>query len=78
VGQTGLVLEALDPTGRIALGETEYRATTEPGARTSVGDEVTVVGAYGEVLKVAHGDTVSERRAHWPRLLARVLRQGGR
>jgi len=78
VGQTGLVLEALDPTGRIALGETEYRATTEPGARASVGDEVTVVGAYGEVLKVAHGDTVSERRAHWPRLLARVLRQGGR
>ena len=75
VGRTGVVVEALEPSGLIALGETEYRATAEPGARALVGDEVTVVGAYGEVLKVAHVDAAPPGRAvGWPRRLASTLR----
>ena len=78
VGQTGVVVRALEPTGLIALGETEYRATAEPGARALVGDKVTVLSAYGEVLKVAHRDSEPVVAEGWRRRFVRLLRLRGR
>jgi membrane protein implicated in regulation of membrane protease activity len=78
VGQTGVVVRALEPTGLIALGETEYRATAEPGARALVGDEVTVLSAYGKVLKVAHRDSEPVVAEGWRRRFVRRLRLRGR
>lgn len=74
VGQTGVVVRALEPTGLIAVGEVEYRAMTDPGTTAPVDDEVTVVGVYGDVLKVAHRGTTIVKVGRFRRL-ARQLRR---
>ena len=54
VGETGLVISELGPTGIVRVGEEDWTATVDPGDSIQEGREVRVVGVFsGEVLKVA-------------------------
>lgn len=55
VGQRGVALTKLAPSGRVRLADRDWTATTGPDDLIQEGDEVSVVGVYGDVLKVARG-----------------------
>ena len=51
-GQWGVAVSALRPAGRVWVANEEWSASTDPGVTIKEGDEIRVVGVYGEVLKV--------------------------
>ena len=54
VGENGVALTDLAPSGRVRIGDREWTATIDEGERVSVGEDVRVVGVYsGGVLKVS-------------------------
>ena len=54
VGEHGVALSDLAPSGRVRVGDREWTATTDEGERVSVGQDVRVVAVYsGGVLKVS-------------------------
>ncbi|MBI4322242.1 MAG: nodulation protein NfeD [Chloroflexi bacterium] len=60
VGRTGIVVVDLQPSGMIRLGDEEWTAAVRPGERVEKGVEVTVLGVYGDILKVARASPESE------------------
>ena len=51
-GQWGVAVSELRPTGKVWVANEEWSASTDPGVIIKKGDEIRVVGVYGEVLKV--------------------------
>jgi len=51
-GQWGVTVSELSPTGKVWVANQEWSASTDPGIIIKKGDEIRVVGVYGEVLKV--------------------------
>ena len=51
-GQWGVTVSELSPTGKVWVASQEWSASTDPGVIIKKGDEIRVVGVYGEVLKV--------------------------
>lgn len=51
-GQWGVAVSDVRPTGKVKVGDEEWPASTDPGVLIEEGDDVRVVGVYGEVLKV--------------------------
>lgn len=51
-GQWGVALSDLRPSGKVWVSNQEWTAATDPGVNIKEGDEIRVVGVYGEVLKV--------------------------
>ena len=85
VGQRGVALSALEPSGSVRVREEEWTATTDPGEHVREGDEVQVVGVYaGRLLKVssiASGPAAEPRsRLLSPlgKLWSRLTREDGR
>ena len=52
-GEWGVTASQLAPTGKIWVANEEWTATTDTGDVIPEGEEVRVLGVYGEVLKVA-------------------------
>ena len=73
LGQTGIAVSDLEPSGRIRLADEERTATTNPGDVIRQGEEVTVLGVYGNVLKVSRvpPEDVGEKRSLLGRLFGR-------
>lgn len=82
VGQTGIAASDLAPSGRIRIADQEWTATTDADTLIHEGEEVTVVGEYGEILKVAAASQAGgEGRAsrigkRLPSMLGRLIRRG--
>lgn len=53
IGQSGIVVSALAPSGTIRIGDKLWTATTTAGDLIREGEEVIVIGVYGRVLKVS-------------------------
>jgi membrane-bound serine protease (ClpP class) len=53
VGQSGMVVSALSPSGTIRIDDQSWTATTTSDDLIPEGEEVIVVGVYGRVLKVS-------------------------
>ena len=51
-GQWGVAVSALRPAGRVRVADEEWSASADPGVTIKEGEDVRVVGVYGEVLKV--------------------------
>ena len=51
-GQWGVAVSELGPAGKVWVANEEWSASTDPGSFIKEGDEIRVVGVYGEVLKV--------------------------
>ena len=51
-GASGVALSDLDPAGRVKVSDKEWSASAGPGDSIREGEEIRVVGVYGEVLKV--------------------------
>ena len=51
-GQWGVAVSDIRPTGKVWVANEEWSASTDPGVIVKEGDEIRVVGVYGEVLKV--------------------------
>ncbi len=51
-GQWGVAVSELSPAGKVWVANEEWSASTDPGILIKKGDEIRVVGVYGEVLKV--------------------------
>ena len=51
-GQWGVAISDLEPSGKVKVGDEEWSASTDPGVLIKEGDDIRVVGVYGEVLKV--------------------------
>ena len=51
--QVAVVVSDLDPMGKVRIGEEEWDATTDLQGAIPEGEEVRVLEAYGDVLKVA-------------------------
>ena len=58
-GSWGVALTDLDPAGKVRISDNEWAASADPGTSIQAGDEVRVIGVYGQVIKV-------ERR-YWDR-----------
>lgn len=52
VGQRGVALSDLRPSGRVRVGDRDWVATADPGVSIDRGARVRVRAVYGEVLKV--------------------------
>lgn len=52
VGQRGVTLSDLRPSGRVRIGDKDWVATADPGVSIDRGEQVRVRAVYGEVLKV--------------------------
>jgi membrane-bound ClpP family serine protease len=52
-GEWGVVASDLAPSGKVLVADEEWTATTEAGDVIRRGEEVKVLGVYGDVLKVA-------------------------
>lgn len=52
VGQSGIALSRLSPTGKIQVFKESWTATTRTGDVIEEGEKVEVIGVYGRVLKV--------------------------
>jgi len=53
VGRTGVAISDLAPSGSIRVANEQWTATTDLGDLIKEGEEVTVLGVYGDVLKVS-------------------------
>jgi len=53
VGQSGMVVSALSPSGTIRIDDQSWTATTTSDDLITEGEEVIVIGVYGRVLKVS-------------------------
>lgn len=53
VGQSGMVVSALSPSGTIRIEDQSWTATTTSDDLITEGEEVIVIGVYGRVLKVS-------------------------
>ena len=51
-GQWGVAVSDIQPAGKVWVANEEWSASTDPGVAIKEGDEIRVVGVYGEVLKV--------------------------
>ena len=51
-GAAGVAVSDLDPAGRVKVSDKEWSASAGPGDSIREGEEIRVVGVYGEVLKV--------------------------
>lgn len=51
-GAWGIALSNLEPAGKVRVDDKEWAAAAEPGASIQAGDEIRVIGVYGQVLKV--------------------------
>ena len=51
-GAAGVAVSDLDPAGRVRVSDKEWSASAGPGDSIREGEEIRVVGVYGEVLKV--------------------------
>ena len=51
-GAWGVAISDLEPSGKVRVDNKEWAAAAEPGASIQAGDEILVIGVYGEVLKV--------------------------
>ena len=51
-GQWGVAVSDIQPSGKVWVANEEWSASTDPGGLIKEGEEVRVVGVYGEVLKV--------------------------
>ena len=48
----GVALTDLEPTGKVRISNKEWTASADPGVLIRAGDEVRVIGVYGQVVKV--------------------------
>jgi membrane-bound serine protease (ClpP class) len=77
VGERGVALSDLAPSGTVRIGDREWNATMEGGDRVSEGEDVHVIGVYnGGVLKVSRGspESGSEARSPLATLVLGILR----
>ena len=51
-GAWGVALSDLEPSGKVRISNREWAASADPEVSIQAGDEVRVVGVYGQVLKV--------------------------
>ena len=51
-GALGVAISDLQPAGKVRVSNKEWSASTDPGVAIEAGDEIRVVGVYGQVLKV--------------------------
>ena len=51
-GAWGVAISDLEPSGKVRVDNKEWAAAAEPGASILAGDEIRVIGVYGQVLKV--------------------------
>ena len=60
VGQLGVAVSHLAPSGTVWVADKEWTATANPGDVIQEGDEVRVIGVYGSVLKISRYDQEAE------------------
>ena len=51
-GAWGIAVSDLEPSGRVRVANTEWAASVDPGLSIRRGEEIRVIGVYGQVLKV--------------------------
>ena len=51
-GAWGVALSDLEPAGKVRISNQEWAASADPEASIQAGDEVRVIGVYGQVVKV--------------------------
>ena len=51
-GSWGVALTDLDPAGKVRISDKEWAASADPGDSIQAGNEVRVIGVYGQVIKV--------------------------
>lgn len=51
-GASGVALSNLEPSGKVRVASKEWAASAEPGVSIRKGEEIRVIGVYGQVLKV--------------------------
>ena len=51
-GAWGIAVSDLEPSGRVRVANTEWAASADPGVSIRRGEEIRVIGVYGQVLKV--------------------------
>lgn len=77
IGERGVALSDLTPSGTVRVGDREWTATAEEGDRVREGGDVRVVGVYsGGVLKVSGRppESASESRSRLAAVLRRIQR----
>jgi membrane-bound ClpP family serine protease len=64
IGRKGVAVSDLAPSGRVRVADEEWTATTDLGDVISEGEDVRVIGVYGDVLKVSkdHKDFPQEEK----------------
>ena len=60
MGQLGVAVSHLAPSGTVWVADKEWTATANPGDVIHEGDEVRVIGVYGSVLKISRYDQEAE------------------
>ena len=76
VGQQGLAVSDLEPSGMVSIANEEWTATTDVGSRIRKGEEVAVIGVYGSVLKVTkHTRQAKRKRKAWYSVFKPIRRQ---
>ena len=53
IGQRGIAVSVLAPSGKVRIANQEWTATTDPGELIQEGEEVNVIGVYGNIVKVS-------------------------
>ena len=75
IGERGVAISDLQPSGRVRIGDREWNAVTDEGDPVPEGGDVRVVGVYsGGLLKVSGGseDPMSRSRSRLGAILRRI------
>ena len=84
MGQQGVALSDLRPSGRVRITGEESTATTDVGDLIVTGEEVRVTGVYGSIVRVSRADQEvrfeprSWRNRTWSSLRRRIRRYWGK
>lgn len=60
-GAWGVAASDLEPSGRVRVADKEWAASADPGVLIRQGEEIRVVGVYGQILKV---EKLYQQRKH--------------
>ena len=62
VGLLGVAVSDLTPSGKVRLNDEEWTATADVGAFIAEGEEVKVIGVYGDVIRVERNSQMAQRK----------------
>ena len=75
VGQRGVAISDLAPSGVVAIAKKEWTATAELGNLIRKGEEVMVIAVYSDILKVIkHSKQAKRKSRRWLSVFRRIGR----